>query len=30
MCQKNKFWNDLKSGRFALMVQESAKGKKDC
>jgi DNA repair protein RadC len=28
MCQENKFWNDLKSGKFASMVQESVKGKK--
>ena len=28
MCEKNKFWNDLKSGKFASMVKESAKGQK--
>lgn len=28
MCEKASFWDDLKTGRFALMVQESAKGEK--
>ena len=27
MCERNKeFWNDLKSGKFASMVKESARG----
>ena len=28
MCEKTEFWDDLKSGKFASMVRESAKGKK--
>lgn len=28
MCEKREFWNDLKSGRFASMVKDSAKGQK--
>jgi len=27
MCEKTEFWNDLRSGRFASMVQESVRGK---
>jgi len=26
MCERKAFWNDLKSGKFASMVKESAKG----
>lgn len=28
MNEESKFWDDLKSGRFASMIQESSKGKK--
>jgi DNA repair protein RadC len=28
MCEKTKFWNDLRSGRFASMVRESSTGQK--
>jgi DNA repair protein RadC len=28
MCEKREFWNDLRSGKFASMVKESAKGQK--
>lgn len=28
MCEKTKFWNDLRSGRFASMVKESSRGQK--
>lgn len=28
MCQEDEFWNDLKSGKFAMMVKESARGQR--
>ena len=28
MCEKTEFWNDLRSGKFASMVKESAKGQR--